>query len=217
MQETSETAKRIVITLLLGLFVFVVAYIAAWRGMGTSPYVASYRMAMHSTLQRVVASIETYREDTGKLPATLSELAALDGTNLKVDQDGNVIDHWKNPVTYTQTDEGFIVCSLGRDGASGGRGMDNDLCMDNTRKFVNNNWQNCGPTFWQFAFNLNTKGMLGACIASALLAMGMYYTESKNQHDRGVRETVLSNLIVTLIFSLLVAAPLVFLHAPQGH
>ena len=220
MQETRQTsgvAKRIAITLFVGIFVFIVAYIAAWREMGWSPYVASYRMAMRRTLGHVATDIETYRNDTGNFPATLKELAAHDGINLEVDKHGNVIDHWKNPVSYSLTEDGFIVCSLGRDGARGGRGVDGDLCMDGPNNCVNNSWMTCAPTFWQFAFELNTKGMLRACVGAAFLAMAFYYNLSGGQRKKGERESVVANVIVTVVFSLIIAAVLVVLHAPTGH
>jgi len=59
--------------------------------------------------------------------------------------------------------------------------------------------------------------MFGACIASAFLAMGIYHNQSKEQRKKGEGETVLMNIVVTLVFSLIMAAGLVFYHAPWGH
>lgn len=220
--KDSPIRLRIVRTAFVALFVggcvFAVAYLAAWRQLGGSPYVAWYRMTNLGRLFGVQEAVVHYREETGKLPESIDDLLRAENKHHGVDEEGRPIDLWSNRINYTRVGDDFEIYTVGRDGKPGGRGMDADLYVGTEHRPIRDSWEQCFPTLWQFAFDLNTKGMFGACVASGLLAMAIYLVLSYYSKNEKVGvKTVAMNLFATLLFSLLIAAILVVSYAPWGH
>lgn len=210
-----QFVRTAIVALLVGGCVFTVAYLAAWRQLGGSPYVARYGVANLGRLSSVQDAVKQYRERTGRLPATLDELPSGAKSQHKVDNEGRLIDYWGNPINYVLTDDDFEIFSYGRDGQPGGRGMDADLYLGAENHPIRGSWQQCLPTLGQFAFDLNTKGMFGACVASGLLATLLFYGLSASHAETRISAlTMVKNLIAVLIVSLLAATFLVLVCAP---
>lgn len=133
--------KRALCALLIGLTAFCLALIAAWRLTGAFPRHANYRISGLSRLLSVRDAVEDYRQKKGALPVTLADLTT-DGTRCsRIDSRGFPLDIWGNRVTLSETDDGYCVCSLGRDGQPGGFGMDGDLCSDRPLAAERASWE----------------------------------------------------------------------------
>lgn len=85
-------------------------------------------------LDTTTASLELFKDDTGRYPTVAEGLKALTidpgvdgwlGPYLKSDKSLN--DPWGHPIIYVAAAEGVSVTMLGADGKTGGKGVDQDL------------------------------------------------------------------------------------------
>jgi general secretion pathway protein G len=88
-------------------------------------------------LDSIAASLESFRSDVGRYPASgeglqglLAQPASADGWTGPYLKNAQLLtDPWGHPVQYAPSADGqsFTVTSLGRDGAPNGTGLDKDL------------------------------------------------------------------------------------------
>jgi len=208
----ARTVRRVLLSLLAGTCVFGTAYVAAWRNVRDVTALTWRRSQTRAIFKELQDAVEQQRSATGVLPAALDNLAEVKERRFDTDNNGRVVDAWGHAFVYSQTDDGYEIWSYGRDGRAGGVGLDADVCADGR------GYDNSLPTLRQFALERNTRGILGACLASGLLAAVTYLLLSRKQRDeQGAVGNVLANMLGTLLFSVLVAAVLVVLHIPSGH
>lgn len=204
--------KTVLLALLIGTCVFSTAYLAAWLGVRDISAFTGRHWQTRFILREMHDAIEQHHKDTGVLPTTPDAVAAIKELVFETAENGRVLDRWGNPIAYSQTGDSFDLWSYGRDGQPGGVGLDGDI-HSGVRDYGDSL-----ATLRQFAFELNTTGIFGACVASGLLAMALFYFLSRKlKSETNAAVGVLSSVFVTLIFSLFVAAGLVVLSIPSGH
>jgi len=76
-----------------------------------------------SDILAITHAAETYREEHGQAPSSLADLVDDSGTSY-LNRSTIPLDPWGRVYRYHT---GFVVYSLGRDGAAGGSGEDADL------------------------------------------------------------------------------------------
>lgn len=117
--------KRLLIAFVMGLVAFVVTALVILRTLPeTLSGYASYNGSTQMAMRRVAQRIQQYQEEHSKLPDTLAEVP--------LGKDGN-LDAWKRPLLYERHDSKAILRTLGRDGKSGGEGVDADYTSETKR------------------------------------------------------------------------------------
>jgi hypothetical protein len=77
-------------------------------------------------LRRVDELLDEHRQAHGAYPEVLAELEDPNRQLLR-NAANELTDRWSQPLVYRQTEQGYDLISLGRDGLPGGRGEDEDL------------------------------------------------------------------------------------------
>jgi hypothetical protein len=186
--------KRILLFNLLlaavyAVVLFVLVYAAAWQilsgSFGNRPRQFESSIILHETL----SDVARFRDVHGKFPADLTDPeiahnAVRPGTTEK----SGPLDGWKNPLTYEVHGDGVTICSLGRDGARGGAGLDADICgrvstdpetrFDAKHAYTRSVGTLERPTFQQFLTTrdpqeLSGNGVLMWASLSGVLAFGL--------------------------------------------
>jgi hypothetical protein len=154
-------------------------------------------------------------KENGKLPASLAQLHELqDPTMVLVgfDEDGVCRDGWERPFLYLTDGERYTTLSYGRDGRSGGRGLDCDLTNEGLGS------PDCFPTLGEFLFDMQTGNMVKACIACGVLAfLTCLVTLRATDLGRAGWVALAVKIGVTMIAATMVATVMSALHIPSGH
>jgi 4-amino-4-deoxy-L-arabinose transferase-like glycosyltransferase len=210
--------RHVWVALAVGAVVFSIAYLAAWLQFRNSPYVAHKRMVTLGAFGGMQRAIEDFVKDARRLPSSMTELLAAEGSALRRNDRGEVCDGWRNPIDYVLERDSYRLRSLGRDGRPGGVGIDADMGTELGQGF-SKDWDATRPTLRQFAFELpGTRGILWGCVLSALLATAIYGIGARPRPDHVVTSREKSvNVVGTILFSLFIGAILVFFLAPWGH
>lgn len=189
---------RLLTACTVGFFIAGTAYVCAFYNQRDSyglihgePYL----------LQHLQSAIETHREKTGSLPASLVEVEQLKG---KLNDKGQFLNGWNHPYQYKVDGDKYVLYSLGKDGKPGGEGLDADLYAGD--------WPE-PPTFSQFMFDLPTRGVMAACILSGVCAGLICLAQRRDLSWR----SFLIRLGATAIGTILIAVVISFLHIPSGH
>jgi len=159
-------------------------------------------------------AIAAYQQKFKVNPRTFEQIQAM--TN-EVPEMGywsavGFIDGWQNPLALTNEGTNCVIISYGRDGKSGGKGIDYDLTSENR------NPKESVPTFDQFFYNKEMQGMIiSSYICGGLAALlSLLTVRVPNLTKRGLMILALS-LCATLIGTLFVATMITALHVPSGH
>ena len=123
-------------------------------------------------LAAIEAALESYQKKHGKYPETQTGLSALIESKLIKTLP---TDSWGRVYLYTRNNNSYVVWSLGRDGAIGGKGEDHDYSTSNKEanqtniKFVSRKHS------W-----INTASVVVPAVVLFLVFMLVYYIIRKN-------------------------------------
>lgn len=149
---------RFVVALLVGVTVFGIALLSAWRSVpgliGFAPW------HTRADMKDIHERIAQFRLSQGRLPESLAELRGAE-EHLRVDENGQVLDGWGNPFLYTPKGSTYSLVSLGRDGRPGGVGLDRDVSRPDDPP--------SRPTLQQFMFEMRTEGVVFSSAVAGIL------------------------------------------------
>ena len=148
-------------------------------------------------------SIEQHAQETGQLPLALTDLAEPNVVWMHED-DGPILDEWRNPVQYRRDENGFSLYSLGRDGKPGGAGLDCDIYSNERDR------RRQRPTFVQFFFETDrTKRLLGASAYLGFMgALVCHYVTQKPPKNRA--KMVAMTVAVIFVSGILIVVAVFF-------
>ena len=88
-------------------------------------------------MAKLESAINEYYNDCDQMPDSLGDLVESPGDDAcsswgpsAYAKEKEILDPWKNELVYEQTNDGFKLVSLGKDGAPGGEGFDADIEND---------------------------------------------------------------------------------------
>ena len=197
------------------LLVFTITYLACWMSLGDS-HVMELRPSMlaRAELEWLHDTLAKHAEADGALPDRLADASGLGGRELQLDSSGQPLDPWGHPYHYRPSGDRFELASLGRDGRSGGVGLDADVTLDGgssppqTRLPIS-----------QFLFETtgSRSVFLVALVASVL--SGSLWLRSTRRESLPLRAAV-AGLAAATLFTVLVASFLAAFHvaaSQSGH
>jgi hypothetical protein len=200
-----EVAGRLLAAAAVGLAAASTAYLCAYSNMRDH---SNYRLDdyVQHELNMLEEAVEKHRRTTGRLPASLTELEGVKDRH-RLNGAGQVIDMWEHPFQYRVEGETFTLYSLGREGRSGGEGLDADIYPSSAGRPIES------PTLRQFTFDLPTRGVQLTSLLAGVCAGLVCLRSSRNR--RGVGWLAL--VVATALGAVLIAVVLSFLHIPTGH
>src|SRR3954453_2083802 len=107
---------RLLLCLATALAVSATAYLCAWLSYRNTPYPQSGPFFTKRDLDQLREDIEAHKERTGEWPARLTELNVVKKKRVRVDEGGQPVDWWGRPTEYHIEEDGYLLCSRGRDG-----------------------------------------------------------------------------------------------------
>jgi len=85
-------------------------------------------------MAKLESAINEYYNDCNQMPDSLNDLVTSPGDDAcdswgpsPYAKEKEILDPWRNELVYEQTNDGFKLTSLGKDGAPGGEGFDADI------------------------------------------------------------------------------------------
>jgi hypothetical protein len=216
---------RILIALCIGLIIFFISCIVAWNNTGWDFY--NTRLYYHWTtvdLRDIDVAIKEHIKETGSPPQSLKEIRVASTKTYPPrrhairNEDGVLVDGWRQPYLYFTDGTDYTVMSYGRDGNQDGTGLDSDLSNKNYRPPGYDSEDNKHPTLKQYFFELPTEKILLTCIISGILASVLSFLtiDPSGLRNRRVLFLLVKILIITiatLVLSILISA----IHVPSGH
>jgi general secretion pathway protein G len=185
---------------LVGLVVMLISFLSVWLRGGM------YFMELRYVKVELNAhedAIEEYREAHGQLPPSLDEidLGGMQGP-----------DPWGRPYIYRIEGESYDVCTLGRDGKSGGQGLDADICLSDSQELPQ-------PTLWQFLVDNPRSPMVILSIVLTGLAAALLTRLTPPTQHTGVEQQITAWLfvLITIFAAFIVATGLAGAHIPSHH
>ncbi|NLE39810.1 MAG: hypothetical protein GX621_17460, partial [Pirellulaceae bacterium] len=125
------TRRTYFISLAFAVTVAAICFVVQWQRSGEPRrYLDGYYYGEILTVESIGRAIDQWRETHGKLPESL---AILDGDehqsdlNIRLNDEGEVIDRWGNPLAYRIEGDSFELLSYGEDGKPGGTWFDSDI------------------------------------------------------------------------------------------
>jgi hypothetical protein len=200
------------ISLALGLLVFALALGIAWRNYRGAFYLGSDQVETRSRFRMIDERLSEYREQSGRLPASLGELPTAGLGQSYVDGEGRFLDGWGRPLLYSVSGSTYVVRSYGHDGRPGGAGLDCDLSSTDPSP------PEALPTLRQFLFEMPSRGMVGTCVAAGLATclIAFMMLAAPDTARKAVAPS-LACLGLTVIGALTAAVFISALHIPNGH
>ncbi len=191
------SSTRVRLAVATAVVILVATYLASW--------VATGRVgAMHHPfIVRAVGGMESiqlklaeYLDAHGEYPASLRDLAISDAS-----RDAFVRDPWGQPFRYARTDAAFELYSLGRDGRSGGRGLDADIyagdeaALETRLPLVQFVFQTTG------SFTLLVVAVLASVCSGAV----SYLSTSPRKTDLITEQRLSRNLVIQVVSAAVIA------------
>ena len=213
MAKQSHTGTRLLMALGIGLVVFILAILVAWRNFRVY-YLCkpgqwhTYRMI----LPVVEDAVAAYKEQHDSLPDSLQQFSFSGENHLLCDEQGIPVDGWQRPLLYEVKGDSYVITSLGRDGEVGGVGLDCDLTNLNPYPRA------ARLPLGQFLFDVPRQNILGACLASGVLAFIVSWIVVRPQIlSSKDRRSLLIRIVLTIVATLIAAYCMAFFHLPSGH
>lgn len=224
---------RFVVSGVIGVLVFGVCVLAAWRALGGSFYSNSAMQSQSISLLRHYA-VEMQRDlEEGKpLPKTWSDLDASvherGSGSLKVNlnRDGAPLDRWGNPLLYETDVTSFALTCFGRDGWPGGKGFDTDIVYRKGAQYIErdspvgeeSSQYGERPSLRAFLFRLPTAGVFQVAAMSGVLAfLTAWVALGSTKLDRRKLRRALIQIAVVSAVSIFIALILAQVHIPSTH
>lgn len=197
------------------LLVFTITNLACWMSIGDS-HVMEYRPSMlaRAELEWLSDTLAKHAEAEDALPDRLADVFGLNGWAFRQDSSGQLLDPWGHPYHYRPTGDRFELASLGRDGRSGGVGLDADVTLDGgsspplTRLPIS-----------QFLFETTGSRSVFLVALAASVLSGSLWFRSTRQESLPPKATV-AGIAAATLFTVLVASFLAAFHvaaSQSGH
>jgi hypothetical protein len=123
-----------------------------------------------------------------------------------------MFDGWGRPLLFTVDRSNLVATSYGRDGRSGGVGLDCDL--------TSTNWtpSEAKPTFKQFLYAMPTGGMVTSAVVSGAFGflIAVFVIKSEDFESENSL-SFLGKLAAIVICATFIAVVITVLHVPSGH
>jgi len=203
----------------------VVTYASFRRYVGSA--VRGRQQATLYGMAHVEAAITAYQQASGTLPKTLGDIPDLAA---HVDDEGQPVDHWRRPLHYRVEGTRHRLVSYGRDGKPGGVGLDYDLSNADLPREAEIRWprvlpRQSAPTFRQFLTDRggNASGGSGGMMALMSLLSGATAFALAFQVLRGAAKdsrrsvSLFSELLATVVITLIGGVAIAWFHLPTGH
>jgi hypothetical protein len=123
-----------------------------------------------------------------------------------------MLDGWGRALLFTVNQSNLVATSYGRDGKSGGSGLDCDLTTINWKP------KEARPTFKQFLYAMPTGGMVASAVASGAFGflIAVFIIKSEDFESENFFSFV-GKLAAILICATFIAVVITALHVPSGH
>jgi hypothetical protein len=205
------TTSRVLLCFATAVIISATAYLCAWLNYRNTEAHPMVRTMTRRILELLHKEIEAYKEKTGDWPARLTDLKAVKEKEVRVDEAGNPVDAWGNPIQYRVEGDGFVLYSYGRDGRPGGAGIDADLYDGQPDPGLEL------PTLWEFAKSDVSFPVGIACFLAGLIAFPLCVLQAKGQpEDRLSLLWFLLRIGVTAICATFAALVISAIHVVGG-
>lgn len=162
------------------------------------------------SIVQIKAQMNDYKKQHGNYPVSLSGFNYFGSE----EKNGRLLDGWKRPFEYSISGVNYFFVSRGRDGLAGGVGLDCDLSN------LQPHPAQARLTLPQFLFDSGTRGIILSCIGGGLFAcfalLGAYVKPSDETRKIHWLESTFS-VMLTIMFSIFIAAFMALMHIPSGH
>lgn len=200
--------RRILLGAVVWSIITGIALYVAWQNACDAPAAKFEQYQTQHRLKEIATAVSEYRQTYGVDPTSANDLAKM--TNHAFE--GNILDGWGRALLFTVDHSNLVATSYGRDGRSGGAGLDCDL--------TSTNWtpKEAKPTFKQFLYAMPTGGMVTSAVVSG--ACGFLIAVLVIKSDDFESDNFLSfigKVAAILICATFIAVVITALHVPSGH
>jgi ribosomal protein L40E len=179
-----------------------------WQNACDSPAARLEQYQTQRRLKEIATAVSEYRQTYAANPTSANDLAKM--TNHAFE--GNMLDGWGRALLFTVDRSNLVATSYGRDGRSGGVGLDCDL--------TSTNWtsKEAKPTFKQFLYAMPTGGMVTSAAVSGAFGFLIAVFVIKSEDFGGDNFLpFIGKLAAILICAIFIAVVITVLHVPSGH
>ncbi len=208
-RNTRTTRKQLVIAILVGLFVWGLSLLVAWKLSGIAPGVGPEQSyTQHILIYRINHAISEYEKEHDEKVESLYQL--LDDGYLEITTDGKLLDGWENPMVVEYDGTQLIFTSYGRDGKPGGKGLDHDLTN------LDPSPDGAIVTFYQFLFNAPIRSIRLWSFAIGVFTFIAIINDRGSRKKQPWRHNIV-NISVFIIAACIVAGFMSILQLYSGH
>jgi hypothetical protein len=197
------------------LLVFMITYLACWVSLGDRREMEYGSLLIaQAEMTRFSEALSNHTATGGTLPDRLQDVPEISAQASRVDPAGRPLDPWGHPYHYRTAGDGFELASLGRDGRTGGAGLDADVTLDDGVSKT----QSRLPIS-QFLFETaGSRSVFGVALVASILSGSLWLGSAKRESlpPKGV----VVGIAVTTLFAVLVASFLAAFHvaaSQSGH
>src|SRR5262249_36265927 len=113
--EHRNLAIRLLLSSVTTAIVFTTAYVCAWYESRGFIYFRYEQYETRRLLERLRDDIESFQETSGHPPARLADLEVVKSKQVRVDDNGCIVDGWDRPLQYKVQTDSYELYSYGRD------------------------------------------------------------------------------------------------------
>jgi Type II secretion system (T2SS), protein G len=213
-----EIARQLLICTIVGVAMTGTAYLCAWYSTREANGYRWPHLDALSTLRELRAALDESHKGKGKYPEILADLRRTHSEGVRFEDDGQVVDPWRNPYQYHANESSYSLFSFGRDGKLGGEGLDEDLdvrVLGPYKQGLSRRPAVGSPTLRQFTFECPTQGVMITCAMAGICAFLACLFSQRTLRPGMVHALI--RLGLTLIACLATAVFMSFLHVPTHH
>lgn len=207
MKEQNEIKFRLLVAFVAALLVMGVCFnVIAGDG---NFYIRHQQNCARRMIKRAVEAMEKHKRKTGAFPHSFSDFQS---EHAPVSEDGVIPDCWGRPLRLDVRRNNYVITSFGRDGKTGGVGLDCDLT--NLDLYP----RDSALPISQIVFHPLAQGMITAMLVCGVLTFLL--TLQTVKLPRGGWKSWVGlgvQLAFTLAATMFVAMIVTILHIPTGH
>lgn len=206
---------RVLIAFGVGIIISTISIYVAWQNTNHQTVNGwdEQWMTTHA-LKNMDKAIIAFQKKYNFAPTNFEQLQGMTNEVLEMDMwfPEGFVDGWHHPFIFSNEGTSYLIISYGRDGKSGGKGIDCDLTS------VNPYPNESSPTFLQFWNNKRFDGMIDWSFICGVLAalLSLFTVRISNLTKRGLVIHII-NLCIIFIGVLIVTIIITALHIPTGH
>lgn len=196
------------------LLVFTITYLACWVSLGDRGVMEFRRPLLARTeLEWLSDTLTKHLEAGGSLPDRLEDAPGVSSGPSRLDPSGQPLDPWGHPYQYRKTVDRFELASLGRDGRTGGVGLDADVTLDGSRP------PQTRLPISQFVFETEgSRSVFLVALVASVLSGSLWFRTAR--HDSLPFRAAVAGIAAATLFTVLVASFLAAFHvaaSQSGH